>query len=381
MSLFADDAQNPQLSATSPTSRPRRRRGRFGWIALVLSLVVLGVLAVVPAPYVIEQPGPVFNVLGTVDNKDDKKVPLIEVHDAETYKTSGALDMLTVQIVGSPQRSPGWLDVVSAWFDSSRAVVPMDVYFPPGVTSEQRDQQNAALMVDSQQDSVAAALRQLGYTVPEHVAVAQVAKGSPAEGTLKEKDEIVSVNGTTVTGLDDLRNAIKANGTDKAASIDIVRDKTAQTVEVTPTTATASDGTTSAILGIGTAINYDFPIDISIQLDNVGGPSAGMMFALGMIDKLTPGELTGGEHIAGTGTIDAKGTVGAIGGIRQKLYGAKAAGADWFLAPASNCNEVVGHIPSGLKVFAVGTLTDSLTALKAIADHADTSKLPTCEAN
>ncbi|MGG7463512.1 YlbL family protein [Plantibacter sp. YIM 135347] len=379
MSLFADDAQNTSLSAPA-NIRPRRRRGRFGWGALIGSLVILGVLSAVPAPYVIEQPGPVFNVLGTVENDGDK-VPLIEVHDTETYKTAGALDMLTVQVVGNPQRSPGWLDVVSAWFDSSRAVVPMSVYYPPGVTSKQRDQQNAALMVDSQQDAVAAALRHLDYTVPEHVAVAAVSEKSPADGKLKLKDEIVSVNGTPVTGLDNLRSIIQDNGTDKAATFDIVRDGVASTVEIVPTTATAADGTTSAVVGIGTAVNYDFPVDISIQLDNVGGPSAGMMFALGMIDKLTPGELTGGEHIAGTGTIDASGTVGGIGGIRQKMFGAKDAGADWFLAPASNCNEVVGHIPDGLKVFAVNTLDDSIAALTAIADHGDTSKLPTCSAS
>jgi len=159
-----------------------------------------------------------------------------------------------------------------------------------------------------------------------------------------------------------------------------VRGGVASTVEITPTTATASDGTTSTVIGIGTKTTYDLPVDITIQLDNVGGPSAGMMFALGMIDLLTPGELNGGKDVAGTGTIDADGNVGAIGGIRQKLFGAKDAGAEWFLAPESNCDEVVGHVPDGLTVFAVKTLDDSLAALKAIADGADTSKLPTCSA-
>lgn len=375
MSLFADEA--PSASVT--TSPAPRRRARFGWIVLVLSLVLLGVLSAVPAPYVIEQPGPVFNVLGTTEG-DDGDVPLIEVHDAQTYETAGTLDMLTVQLVGNPQRSPGWLDIVSAWFDPSRAVVPMDLYFPPGVTTEQRDEQNATLMVDSQQDSVAAALRELGYEVPEHIAVAQIAEGGPAQGVLQLDDEIVAVNGTAVAGLDSLRDAISTNGTGAPASIDIVRGGAATTVQITPTTATATDGTTSTVIGIGTKVTYDLPVDITIQLDNVGGPSAGMMFALGMIDLLTPGELNGGEDVAGTGTIDADGNVGAIGGIRQKLFGAKEAGAEWFLAPASNCDEVAGHVPAGLTVFAVKTLDDSLTALEAIADGSDTSALPTCSA-
>jgi PDZ domain-containing protein len=104
------------------------------------------------------------------------------------------------------------------------------------------------------------------------------------------------------------------------------------------------------------------------------------MFALGIIDKLTPGALTGGASIAGTGTITSTGAVGPIGGIRQKLYGASHAGAKWFLAPAGNCDEVVGHIPDGLTVLAVRTLDDSVAAVEAIGTHADTGSLPTCDA-
>jgi PDZ domain-containing protein len=141
------------------------------------------------------------------------------------------------------------------------------------------------------------------------------------------------------------------------------------------------EGATAPIIGVVISSEYDFPFDVTIQLDNVGGPSAGQMFALGIIDKLTPGSITGGENVAGTGTITAAGDVGAIGGIRQKMYGAKDAGADYFLAPESNCDEVTGHIPAGLTVFAIETLDDSLAALEAISTGADTSELPTCPAS
>jgi PDZ domain-containing protein len=134
------------------------------------------------------------------------------------------------------------------------------------------------------------------------------------------------------------------------------------------------------LLGVGVSVDYEFPFDVTLRLDKVGGPSAGMMFALGIIDKTTPGELNGGETVAGTGTITASGTVGAIGGIRQKLYGARDAGASVFLAPASNCDEVVGHVPSGLDVYAVATLDDAVTALETVADGGDTASLPTCTA-
>jgi PDZ domain-containing protein len=106
-----------------------------------------------------------------------------------------------------------------------------------------------------------------------------------------------------------------------------------------------------------------------------------MMFALGIIDTLTPGELNGGRNVAGTGTISADGTVGPIGGIQQKLWGAVGAGADYFLAPASNCDEVVGHVPPGLRVFSVETLDDSLAVLSAIRDKGDLDALPTCTAD
>jgi PDZ domain-containing protein len=135
------------------------------------------------------------------------------------------------------------------------------------------------------------------------------------------------------------------------------------------------------VLGIGAGMDYTFPFDVKIQLNNVGGPSAGQMFALGIMDKLTPESLTGGKRIAGTGTIDNTGQIGPIGGIRQKMYAARDTGkASYFLAPASNCDEVTGHIPAGLHVFAVKTLADSLKVLQAVRDGSSTADLPTCPA-
>ena len=161
----------------------------------------------------------------------------------------------------------------------------------------------------------------------------------------------------------------------------IERDGREQTVSVTPKQVEI-DGETIWLIGVTLITDYDFPIDVTIQLNNVGGPSAGMMFALGIIDMLTPGELNGGENVAGTGTITADGTVGPIGGIRQKMWGAMDAGADWFLAPETNCDEVVGPRPrTGCRVFSVETLDDSLDVLEAIRDGGDLDALPTCTVN
>lgn len=357
MSLFSDGPR--------PSSSPRR--AWVGPVVLLSGVALVVGLGVTPAPYVIEQPGPVFDTLGT-----SKDIPLISIPDETTYPTGGTLDMLTVSVVGNPQSLPNWLEVAGAWFDRTKAVVPVDAIFPPSTTVEERDEMNQAEMTDSQQEAIAAALTELGYDVQQRVSVVQVPEGSPAEGVLEPGDEILAIAGTAVADAAALRSTLQTLGTGAPVQLSIERGGAQQEVQVTPR---ESNG--AAVIGVLPGAAFDFPFQVDIQLDDVGGPSAGMMFALGIIDKLTEGELNGGQNVAGTGTIDAAGEVGPIGGIRQKLYGARGAGAAYFLAPSSNCTEVVGHIPDGLGVLAVSTLDDALAALKAVA-AGDTSGLPTC---
>lgn len=369
MALFA----NSDL----PAAKRRSRASTVGWSLLGVSLAVTIVVALVPAPYVIEQPGPVFDVLGDVEVSGDT-VPLIDIADAETYPTSGSLNMLTVSISGSRETPLNWFQVATAWFDTSKAVVPIDNVYPVGVTVEQSNEQSQIAMQNSQQEAVAAALTDLDYDFTTNLSVAGVNEGSPADGSLEAGDTIVSVNGETFTDVTGLQSTIAANGVDSPATVVVTRDGDEKTFEITPVMSEAS--TPTAILGITVQGDFDFPIDVTIQLEKVGGPSAGQMFALGIIDKLTPGELTGGQDVAGTGTITGEGVIGAIGGIRQKMYGAVRAGADYFLAPASNCDEVVGHVPDGLTVFAVSELSDSMAVLDAVSAGTSTAGLPTCTA-
>jgi PDZ domain-containing protein len=358
-----------------PGSGRARRSNRAGWTVLGIALVAGLALAVVPAPYVVEKPGPVYNTLGSADY-EGTKTDLITIPDREVYPTEGTLDLLTVSVLGNPDNRLNWLTVAAAWLDPSQAVVPLESVFPADVTTEQRDEANQVAMVNSQQDAIAAALTSLGYDYPTDLSVVSLTDDAPAADLIQPADVITSVNGEVVADITALRTALTANGTEKPATIGLTRDGSELSVDVTPT-----DIEGNVVLGINVSSQYDFPFDVEIQLDKVGGPSAGMMFALGIIDKLTPGFLQGGEEVAGTGTIDQSGTVGPIGGIRQKLFGAEAAGADWFLAPEANCDEVTGHIPDGLTVFAVGTLDDALAAMDAIGTGADTSALPTCPAN
>lgn len=374
MALFDEN-----VTITPAPARRMSRATRLGAWALAIALIVLLVLTFLPTSYVIQRPGPVYNTLGTAETSDGAEVPLISVDGAETYETAGALDLLTVQVVGNRERTPSWFELALAWFDQSKAVLPIDAVFPPGVSTEDRNAESAAMMVDSQKEATAAALTELGYDVDPQLTVYSFVEGSAGEDALDEGDVILAANGQDVENATELREIVGA-GEGAPVELSIVRDGEAQTVEVTPKE-TEVDGETAWLIGVTLMQDFDFPIDVTIQLNNVGGPSAGMMFALGIIDTLTPGELNDGDVVAGTGTIDAEGTVGPIGGIRQKLWGAVDAGATWFLAPAENCDEVVGHVPDGLRVFSVATLDDSLAVLEAIRDDGDLDALPTCSAS
>jgi PDZ domain-containing protein len=356
----------------------RGRRAVSGMWALSIALVVLLIITFLPTAYVIQQKGPVYNTLGTAENADGEQVPLISVEGAETFPTGGALDLLTVQVVGNRERTPSWFELALAWFDPSRAVVPIDRIFPAGETTQQRNEQSVQLMVDSQTEATAAALSELDYDVDQRPAVHTVTEGSAAEGVLEAGDVILAVDGDGVTETEEVSDSVAESNGDPI-EITIERDGEERTVTVTPRQEEV-DGEQRWLVGVQLIPEFDFPIDVTIQLNDVGGPSAGMMFALGIIDVLTPGELNGGQQVAGTGTIDSEGVVGPIGGIRQKLYGAQDAGADYFLAPAENCNEVVGHVPGDLRVFSVAKLDDSLAVLDAIREGGDLDALPTCTA-
>ena len=377
MALFDDD-RSPLPEHDGPGEPPRSGgagrplRERIGWWAALTATVIGLVFALFPTPYVIERPGPVYDTLGTAEHEGEE-IPLIEIPDETTYPTEGELNLLTVSVVGRPGATPTWFEVFGASFDRTQSVVPVEAIFPPGVSDEDRDAQNTAAMVDSQQDAIAAALVELGYEFPREVTVSGVLEGGAADGVLEDDDVIEAVNGTAVFSIDELRGAVQENGTESPAELSVLRDGAETTLEVTPT-----DNGGTAVLGIGVRMVYEFPIDVELQLDDVGGPSAGMMFALGIVDKLTPGAMTGGDIVAGTGTIDSAGAVGPIGGIRQKLWGAKDAGATVFLAPESNCDEVTGHVPDGLDVFAVTDLDQAREIVEAVGEGADSGDFATC---
>ena len=364
----------------APRSRSLDAHTRLSAVTVVVGIAVLLVLvvALLPSPYAVEQPGPVYDTLGS-SGTGKARAPLISIPGKTTYPTTGHLDLLTVSVLGDVSTGPSWVDLAQAWLDPTKAVIPLEAVFPQGVTQQQADQQSTDEMTSSQQSAISAALDQLGYPVRGNVTVGAVVKGSAASGVLHPGDVITKYDGTAIQDSCSLQNAVRAGGT-TAGSIVVTRGGVSRTIAITPRRVSDGSGGTRPLLGVTTSSHVVPPFTVHLRINDVGGPSAGQMFALGIIDKLTPGSLTGGRHVAGTGTICGDGTVGAIGGIVQKMAAARAAGATVFLAPRSNCDEVVGHIPSGLHVVPVDTLSDSIAALEHVRDQGSTAGLPTCAA-
>jgi PDZ domain-containing protein len=325
--------------------------------AIVIALLGSGVV-MAPVPYVVLEPGPTVDTLGERDG-----VPVIEIDGVETATSTGELRLTTVAV----QPDISLLDAIRAWFDGEEAVVPEEMFYPPGESREEVEQRNTEQFSRSQSAAETAAMRELGY--PVRVSVGEVVEDGPADGVLQAGDLITEVNGEEVSDLADLQGAIAGEPVGATLTVDYTREGEPGTSEVT-TVADQDDPDTPRI-GIIAALVVDHPYELSIELEEIGGPSAGLMFALGIIDKLEPADLTGGEIIAGTGSINADGTVGAIGGIPQKLIAARDAGATTFLVPAANCQEAVSNAPSGMLLIEVETLAGALDELAALRSGAD----------
>jgi PDZ domain-containing protein len=330
---------------------------------LLMSLVML-----LPVPFVVLRPGPAINTLGQEGGH-----PLITVTGHPTHPTRGALDLTTVSVSGGPGARLSLFTALQAWFDSSLAVVPQDELYPPGQSLQSSEQQNAQEMTTSQETATVAALQSLGITVPTTIIVAEVDSTTPVS-PLHPKDVIVAVAGTPIVDLSTLHTVMSKVVPGSPVAVTVRRAGTDVTVKAP--TKKWTDGRT--VLGIEVDPTFHFPFMVKIQIDDVGGPSAGTMFALGIIDTLTPGDMTGGQKIAGTGTMDEDGVVGPIGGIQQKLVGARQAGATWFLVPAGNCPDVKGHIPDGLRTVRIQTLADARQSVEKIASGQGLAQLPTC---
>jgi len=326
------------------------RRSAVVVVGAVL-LVLFGVLgAAVPVPYVAEVPGPTYNTLGDIDG-----TPIITVKGRDRNDVKGNLNLTTV---GVSRAGLSLVEAVRGWFDDEVSVVPEESVYPPDQTEEETQRQNRQDFLTSEQAAESAALAEPGY--PDKVVVQGLSKGSPSKGELQEGDAIEAIDGRPTPDTDTLDTVLTSIPGGTTIQVSYTRLGRPGTATITTKAATNRDG---SLLGVLVRETPSAPFDVDIEVQDVGGPSAGLMLTLGILDLVGDTDLPSGKKIAGTGTIDPDGTVGPIGGIQLKMVAARDLGAVVFLVPADNCAEALQAPQPGLPLAKVSDLDDALGAL------------------
>lgn len=347
------------MAATLDTMKQRGITVALGAVFVVLLTLLVGRAEV---PYVELVPGPTFDTLGQDDNNKD-----IIILDGATATTSaGQLRFLTVGV--RPRLT--LLQAIVGWWRDSDAVVPRELIYG-NQTDEQAEKRNVELFATSESKAKTAALARVGY--PMKVTVKNVPADLGAEGKLRPGDVIATINGVAMDSIDRYTFTVRGKPIGTTFALGVIRDGATTAVDL-PTVASPEDG--KAIVGASMEEVSTAPFKIDIPIENIGGPSAGLMLTLGIIDKVKPEDLTGGKIIAGTGEIDGMGAVGGIGGIPQKLIGAREAGATFFLTPDVNCAEAVANDHAGLTLVQVKTADEALLALEKIRAGAEPELCP-----
>jgi PDZ domain-containing protein len=315
-------------------------------------LVLFGLLgAAVPVPYVAQVPGPTYNTLGEIDGE-----PVITLEGKDRPETNGNLNLTTVGV------SAGGLSLVQAvrgWFDDEVSVVPEETVYPPDRSEEETRQANREAFLTSEEVATSAALGHLGF--PVKVVVRNLAEDSPSAEVLQESDAIDAVDGRATPDLQTLTEVLTGIPPGTEVEVRYTRFGEGETATVTTGEAPDRDG---SLLGVSVREMPSAPFDVDIRVQDVGGPSAGLMLTLGIIELAGEEDLTGGQFVAGTGTITESGSVGPIGGIALKVLAAEELGADLFLVPADNCAELLGAGQPPVATAKVSTLDDALAALQ-----------------
>ena len=354
----------------------RERKRRLIALCSVLSVLILvGLLGFLPtSDYVVESPGPVFNVNGKLKGKD-----IISVKNTNIPTTP--LAMTTVSVQGCDDKGITYWQLIKSELTSSDAVVERDSVCPKNISEKTVSQMNAAQMTGSQDSAVVAAW-QLTKPDAKFTLTVEQAVTDSAKQAFNKGDKLVSIvdadsKSVQITNYKQLREVLEKLTPGKPIKLTVERGSTTQEVSVVG--AKPEDSSRKgAMLGITLNVNPPTGHEVTYAVENIGGPSAGMIFALDIAQRLEGKNYAGTTPVAGTGTIDLSGNVGAIGGIKQKMLGAKDEGYKVFLAPAANCADVVGNEPKGMTVIPVSTLSEARTAMQRVA--AGQAPATTCKA-
>lgn len=339
------------MAVTISPMEDESARGSSWPLYLVGALFAVGALALgawnIELPYLAFSSGPVSDAADA-----------ISAEEVDTYPPDGELLMLTVV-----SQDVNVFEALIAGFDPTIDLVRKEAYRPPDESDEDYRQRVLAQMDDSEQRAITVALGYLGYDMTTtDVLVTDLVEEAPSSQVLEIGDSIDSFDGVEIVRGSDLTDALEGHQPGDLVELGITREGAQQLVEVE--LAEREDDSGGAMIGITVSELAEPPFPLSIEAGSVGGPSAGMMHTLAIVDTLTPGELTQGHVIAGTGTIAYDGTVGRIGGIRQKIVGAEAAGAEFVLVPAGNYEEALTAERKAIEIVPVGTIQEALDFLE-----------------
>lgn len=328
----------------------------------------------VPTPYVLMSPGTPQNILGDA----------ISITGAQTFPTTGKLSVTSVMVTNPDSYITGF-DILNGWITSDEAVLPRAEIYPANETAEQSNQQGAADMQESQLNATSAALSLLGYKSESKLIINTVNPNSNAFKQLLTGDQIISIDQKVLTSATQITEYLGAKQAGDTVNLKVVRSINGSTsgstsgstpIDVPVKLSKRDDG--SAYIGVNIETKHNFPVNVKIKLDETGGPSGGLIFALGIVEKLQSEDLIRGRNIAGTGTITDTGKVGPIGGITEKIIGAKKAGVKIFIAPIDNCSDITHlELLTGIKVVPVATLSEALAVLRA----PDNANLASCKSS
>ena len=346
------------------------QRTTAGLAAVLLLGVLVAWMVFRPMPYVTYEPGTTIDVLGETDGKE-----IIQVSGHKVYRDAGELRMTTV-LVSTPGARLDLFTLMADWLNPDDAVYPYDAVYAPDLDQEENREDGQVEMVTSQDAAAAAALRELGFEVDPVIEVAAVTDDTPAAGKLQVRDVLLKVGGIEIKSGDDVAEAVTSAAQGEPVEFEVRRGGAEGKIVKVSITPTMIDGFQRVGIRIGTG--FDLPFDVSVNIDeSIGGPSAGLMFSLAIYDTLTPASLTDGKVVAGTGTIDDQGKVGPIGGVQQKIVGAREAGGELFLVPPDNCSDALDADNGSMRLVKAVTMHAAVQAIEKWVKNPD-AKLPVC---
>lgn len=335
-------------------SQPTTTEKSSSWpLYLIGALFFVGVVSVIAwnleLPYLAYSAGPVSDASDSV-----------VAEEVDVYPPEGELLMLTVV-----SQDVNVFEALLAGLDPTVDLVRKQAVRRAGESDEEYRNRVLQQMDDSNFRAVAVALRYLGYEMPvTDVVINEIVEGVPAADVLSLDDSVRAINGFPIESVDDFAPALEGYDVGDVITVEVLRGEETLTLEVELAEREEEPG--QAMIGIVLGELTESPFPLAIEAGDIGGPSAGMMHTIAIIDTLTEGELTKGHVIAGTGTIQPDGTVGAIGGIRQKVVGAEAAGAEVIMVPQANYENALTAEYEDIEIVPVATLDDAISYLESL---------------